>query len=525
MMFQSILGIQQILAPILVLSFAGVLPAQVPVQTESVKPGKIAIELRYSEKAFAGPFTGRVHLIWMPNDNPSPPRMPNWGNPFPHHFVDVRDWKAGVPLVIGEDAKGYPAELGKITKRKGSLLAVMDRNLGGISFGASPGNVWGATPSGEWDPAKGLAANITLDRIVPEDSFLEADRVKLVRIKSPLLSSFSKQEVFQQAAIVLPEGYDPKRPELYPFLVDISGFGGDHRSHGRYSRPGGTRFDGVDFVVIVPDPNCRFGHHVFADSDNNGPVGTAFVTEFLPEIEKRYHCGGKRDYRLLTGHSSGGWSSLWLMVAYPAYFGGTWSTAPDPVDFHDFQKIDLYQPKSNIFTDEGGKLRPLSRGGRAMIYKNFHDMEQPMKRGGQLQSFQAVFGPIGDDGFPKPLWDNTGKTDPSVFEHWKPYDIVAKIEREWPKNASLLKGRIRVYMGTQDTFLLEGAVVRLKALMDKLDPTATVELVEGKDHGSLMTQELVTKIRKGMATASGSPRTESAKDPANDGARQPVKTK
>jgi len=78
MMFQSILGIQQILAPILVLSFAGVLPAQVPVQTESVKPGKIAIELRYSEKAFAGPFTGRVHLIWMPNDNASPPRMPNW---------------------------------------------------------------------------------------------------------------------------------------------------------------------------------------------------------------------------------------------------------------------------------------------------------------------------------------------------------------------------------------------------------------------------------------------------------------
>lgn len=524
-MLQGILAFQQIVAPIMAMGLAGILPAQSQAGTGGGQPGKIAVELRYSEKAFAGPFTGRVHLIWMPNENPSPPRMPNWGNPFPHHFVDVQDWKAGVPLVMDGNAKGYPAELGKTTKRKGTLLAVMDRNLGGISFGASPGNVWGATPMGEWDPAMGFNASITLDKVVAGDSFRESERVKLVRMKSPMLTNFAKQDVHQQAAIVLPEGYDPKRAEPYPFLVDISGFGGDHRSHGRYSRPGGCRFDGVDFIVIVPDPNCRFGHHVFADSDNNGPVGTAFVTEFLPAIENRFHCGGKRDYRLLTGHSSGGWSSLWLMVAYPSYFGGTWSTAPDPVDFHDFQKIDLYQPQSNIFTDEAGKLRPLSRGGRAMIYKNFHDMEQPMKRGGQLQSFQAVFGPAGEDGFPKPLWDNSGKTDPAVFEHWKPYDIVAKIEREWPKNASLLKGRIHVYMGTQDTFLLEGAVVRLKALMDKLDPTATVELVEGKDHGSLMSQELVTGIRKGMAAASGAPRTDPAKGPAKDGNRESSKTK
>lgn len=520
-MLQGILAIQQVLA----LGLVGVLPVATQAAPDGSQPPKIAIELRYSEKAFAGPFTGRVHLIWMPNENPSPPRMPNWGNPFPHHYVEVRDWKPGKPLVVGGDAKGYPAELSKTTKRKGSLVAVMDRDLGGISFGASPGNVWGATASREWDPSMGLTASITMDKVVPEDSFREAERVKLVRLKSPLLSAFAKKDVYQQAAIVLPESFDPKRAEPYPFLVDISGFGGDHRSHGRYSRPGGSRFDGVDFVVIVPDPNCRFGHHVFADSDNNGPVGTAFVTEFLPEIEKRFHCGGKRDYRLLTGHSSGGWSSLWLMVAYPAYFGGTWSTAPDPVDFHDFQKIDLYQPQSNIFTDETGKLRPLSRGSWTMIYKNFHDMEQPMKRGGQLQSFQAVFGPVGADGFPKPLWDNAGKTDPEVFQHWKPYDIVAKIEREWPQNGPLLKGRIRVYMGTQDTFLLEGAVVRLKALMDKLDTTATVELVEGKDHGSLMSQDLVSKIRKGMAAASGAPRTETKKDPAKDGAREPSKSK
>ena len=480
------------------------------------KPDPVRIELRYDAKVFAGPFTGRVHLLWMNGDNPSPPRMPNWGNPNPHHFVDVKNWKAGEPLEIGSKAKGHPAELGKIAKRKASLLAVMDRDLGGLSFSASPGNVWGQTPSMEWDPATGMKANIVLDKVVGEDTFRPSERVKLVRIKSPLLSAFHKKDVFQQAAVVLPEGFNSTRKEPYPFLVDISGFGGDHRSHGRYSRQGGNRFEGVDFVVVVPDPNCRLGHHVFADSDNNGPVGTAFVSEFLPAIEKQFHCGGKRDYRFLTGHSSGGWSSLWLMVAYPAYFGGTWSTSPDPVDFHDFQKIDLYQPSTNIFTDEKGQLRPLSRGGRPMVYRDFYQMEQPMRRGGQLQSFQAVFGPAGEHNLPTPLWDDDGKTDLEVFEHWLPYDIVAKIEREWTTNSKLLKGRIRVYMGTQDTFLLEGAVVRLKALMAKLDPTAIVELVEGKDHGSLLSRELMAKIHKGMAVASGAPKTEIISDPPKE---------
>ncbi len=39
-----------------------------------------------------------------------------------------------------------------------------------------------------------------------------------------------------------------------------------------------------------------------------------------------------------SGHSSGGWSSLWLQIEHPEVFGGVWSLAPDPVDFRDFVK-------------------------------------------------------------------------------------------------------------------------------------------------------------------------------------------
>ena len=39
---------------------------------------------------------------------------------------------------------------------------------------------------------------------------------------------------------------------------------------------------GIEFLRVVLEPSCPLGHHVFADSANNGPVGQALVTEFLP---------------------------------------------------------------------------------------------------------------------------------------------------------------------------------------------------------------------------------------------------
>src|SRR5262249_37747890 len=153
-------------------------------------------------------------------------------------------------------------------------------------------------------------------------------------------------------------------------------------------------------------PDCRTGHHVFADSDNNGPYGKALTEELIPHIEQTFRALGKPSARLLTGHSSGGWSSLWLQMTHPDFFGGVWSTPPDPVDFRDFQRVNIYQD-ANIFTDADGQPRPLARrnGKVIMHYQPFSDMEVVMGRGGQLQSFEAVFSPRGADSKPKPLWD------------------------------------------------------------------------------------------------------------------------
>ena len=120
---------------------------------------------------------------------------------------------------------------------------------------------------------------------------------------------------------------------------------------------------GHDFIRVVLDPDCGTGHHVFADSATNGPRGTALVDEFIPYIESTFPALANPRSRLLNGHSSGGWSSLWLQVTYPDFFGGTWSTSPDPVDFRDFQRINIYASGENMFRDRDGKRRPIARIG------------------------------------------------------------------------------------------------------------------------------------------------------------------
>jgi S-formylglutathione hydrolase FrmB len=254
---------------------------------------------------------------------------------------------------------------------------------------------------------------------------------------------------------------------------------------------------------VVLDPSCPLGHHVFADSANNGPWGTALVEEFLPELDRTFRTLADPDSRFLTGHSSGGWSSLWLQVAYPQSFGGTWSTAPDPVDLTDFQRIDVYR-EANMYRTENGERRPLARlnGQTALWYDDFCRMEDVLGFGGQLHSFEAVFGPRDQHtGRPLLLWDRqTGEIDHTVAATWRAFDIAHKLRTGWPQLGPHLRGKLHVIMGEEDTFYLEGATRNLRQTLQDLGSDAHVELVPGKNHFNLLTPELRTRILDEMAT-------------------------
>ncbi len=304
------------------------------------------------------------------------------------------------------------------------------------------------------------------------------------------------------AAIRLPPSYHDQPQRRYPVVFEVPGFGGGLRTAMAKTPYAPPTNNGVEFIHVLLDPNCALGHHVFADSANNGPVGRALVEEFIPLLDQQFRTIGQPTGRFLTGHSSGGWSSLWLQVTYPDVFNGTWSTAPDPVDFRDFQVINLYRAGEKMFVDPEGVRRPLARTRRgAMIwYDDFSRMEDVLGPGGQLHSFEAVFSGRGDDGTPRKLWNRqTGAIDPAVAESWKKYDIRLILEQNWPTLGPKLAGKLHVFMGDRDTFYLEGATKLLKESLLNLGSDAVVEIVPNADHSTLMTRELRARIPREMS--------------------------
>ncbi|MCA9319837.1 MAG: hypothetical protein KDB53_03835 [Planctomycetes bacterium] len=306
---------------------------------------------------------------------------------------------------------------------------------------------------------------------------------------SPLLSAYFGRPVSTRSGVVLPPGWTPD--EDLPIAYTIHGFGGDHRAAWQRG-PELQRLmknEGYPRLIhVFLDASCAMGHHEFADSFNNGPRGRALTEEFIPWLEARL--GGRRrpDARFLTGHSSGGWSSLWLQVQYPEIFGGTWSTAPDPVDFRDFTGIDIYR-FDNAYRDPDGKVVQLIRRGDEWV----QSLEQFAREeaeanpiGGQFASFDAVFSPRGPDGRPMQLFDReTGSIDPEVAEAWKRYDIRLILRDAVESLRPALAGKIHVWCGTRDTFRLEGAVKLLKDELRHLNYDAEILLVPGRDHGDL----------------------------------------
>lgn len=466
--------------------------------------GRWEFSLQFTKSVHAEPFTGRVYILFSQR-NPEPRLGPNWFNPELFIARDVQAWAPETPLVIRSDEPdgllAYPRPLEDMDLAGFRAQAVVRFNPWEREAGSGAGNgysrVIGITRTGVQEP-------LTVNKVNNERRFRETDWTKLLSLRSPLLSEFYGRDVFQNGAVILPASYFQQPERRYPVMFTIPGFGGDHFD-AILDRPvAEANPGGVEFIRVMLDPSCPLGHHVFADSANNGPRGRALIEEFIPELDRKFRTLARPAARFLTGHSSGGWSSLWLQVTYPDHFGGVWSTAPDPVDFRDFQRINLYEPGENMYLDREKLDRPLARvGGQVRLwYRGFADMEWVLGPGGQLHSFEAVFSPRGADGQPVLIWDrSTGAIHTDFARTWERYDIRLILEQNWATLGPKLKGKLCVIMGDQDTFYLEGATVLLKESLERLGSDARIELVPGRDHMNLLTPDVMARIRREMAEA------------------------
>jgi len=461
--------------------------------------------VQFSENAHRGSFTGRVYLAFTKSPG-EPRRAPsNWFRPEQFVALDVVNWQPGETLTFAangsEPPLAYPVPLADMKLAGYRAQAIARFNPHARTVGTGAGNGYSSVVVIGEEVSNGRAAQFLIDQLVPAPQFKETRWSKLLQMRSGLLSDFHHRDVTTQAAVILPASYYDEPNRRYPTIFIIPGFGGTHFRGIRGEPVKERNPDGVEFIRVLLDPSCPLGHHVFADSANNGPVGRALVAEFIPEFDRRFRSVADPAARFLTGHSSGGWSSLWLQVTYPEHFSGTWSTAPDPVDFRDFQQINLYDG-NNMYVDSQGQRRPLARsGGRVLIwYKDFADREWVLGYGEQLHSFEAVFSPRDAGGHPRLLWDRrTGEVDVQVAKTWEAFDIRLILERNWTALAPKLRGKLHVFMGDTDTFHLEGATILLKQSLEQLGSDAVVEIHRGKNHSNLLTPELRSRINIEMA--------------------------
>jgi len=490
-----------------------------------------------------GPVGGRLIISVVRPDSKlgkgvDPNDGPFWEDQQPLFGIDIRELGASTPLEVREaDYSSEPLSGLKPGEYRAAARLITKR--GSSSWRNDAGNLFSEAVAFSVTDGGGAGAmvDIRLSRETKERAWPTGDAshgAELVEVRSALLSAFHGREVMLRAGIVKPAHFDPSADQKYAAIYEVPGFGGDHfgaigdaarrgPESSRMAMGDAGRIDAAAFTIVL-DPESPNGHTLFADSANNGPCGRALIEELIPAIEGKFRLVAKPEARLLRGHSSGGWSTVWLLLNYPETFGATWSTSPDPVDFRRLQTVDLYGQDSMyrmggvasqatdqqlaywqtvpgalvaaVGSDTGFLLGSYRRGGgNVMTIRQEcrgEDVLGPDNTSGQQwDSWFAVWGPRDGRGRPTALFDpTTGAIDKAVAEQYRKYDIGAMLRGEPGKYGPLFRERVRLVVGDADNFFLNEAVALLKADLDRIGKDQPggpgyVKIVPKLDHGTI----------------------------------------
>ncbi|MFH0762201.1 MAG: alpha/beta hydrolase-fold protein [Bacteroidota bacterium] len=452
-------------------------------QTE--KQSRTEFILKYTSEVSGVPLSGRAILL-LSQDTLKDPDIPEPGRPFITIGTDFENWQPGKELIINNDnSTGY---ISTVDELEGSYSARVLLDLDTTSCSLQvPGMSYSEMFVFHVKPGIKNRIHAEVCNVYPGRAFQESDTVKLLKVESQLLSNFYHASTNIEAAVFLPASYFEDTQRYYPTVFVFPGWGTTHaassQSDFQMRRYGRTGY-GEEKIFVVLNQDCRFGFHVFADSDNNGPRATSFVEEFLPFYEKAYRAVTDSRSRFLIGQSSGAWAALWLQTHYPDTFGMSWAGSPDPLDFRDFLKHNLYDKKANLFYDTEGILTPAIRPGEIVFtIKEWLEMESALGEGGQFQSFESVFGRRGSDNRPEQMFDRqTGKVSRKAMAHWKNYDINLFISENSEKLKVPLAGKINISVADNDPFFLDGPVKLLKKSLDSLGIMSGILLLPEGEH-------------------------------------------
>ncbi|MBN2199364.1 MAG: hypothetical protein JW747_05885, partial [Candidatus Aminicenantes bacterium] len=383
----------------------------------------------------------------------------------------------------------------------------MDRGEG-QKWNRAPGNLYSTPRRLALNPSETGEVTIVLDeKIPPILPPLDTKYIRHERIKSALLSEFWGRPMHLGACVLLPEGFEEHPEARYPLAVfhghfphTFDGFREtppdpdlepDYserfriRGYNRIVQEQAYRFyqkwTSKDFprflAVEIQHANPYYDDSYAVNSANLGPYGDAITYELIPYLEKKYRGLGEGWARFLYGGSTGGWEALAVQIFYPDEYNGCWAACPDPVDFRAYTIVNIYEHRNAYFVDSRWKRTPRpgmrnSLGEVSATLEEVNHRELALgtrgRSGDQWDIWQAVFGPVGEDGYPKPIWDKlTGEIDRSVADYWREhYDLRHILERDWKTLGPKLRGKIHIYCGDMDNYYLNNAVYLMEAFLE-----------------------------------------------------------
>ena len=489
------------------------------VMSDATEAGPLRFRIHFGPELSGEALDGRV-LLLVSNDATQEPRFQISEGPKTQLVfgIDVDGLKPGEPATVDASVLGYPRDsiqdlpAGKYTvqavlhryetfhRADGHTVKLpMDRGEG-QQWNRAPGNLYSTPQAVTIDPGSTGSVEIALDKIIPPIPDPPATKyVRHERIQSERLSKFWGRPFFLGAHVLLPEGYDEHPLARYPLVIFHGHFPQTvdsfretppdpnlkceyserfrldcynriqqeqaYQFYEDWTGPGYPR----TIVIEIQHANPYYDDSYAVNSANLGPYGDAITYELVPLVEKQFRGIGKGWARFMYGGSTGGWEALAAQIFYPDEYNGAWGACPDPIDFPAYTVVNIYAHKNAYRADAKWKQtpRPGKRnylGELAATIEEMNYMELALgtksRSGGQFDIWEAVYSPVGQDGYPKPIWNKvTGEIDHAVAAHWREnYDLGHILKRDWSKIGPKLAGKLHIYVGEADNYFLNDAV-------------------------------------------------------------------
>ena len=489
----------------------------------------------------ATPLDGRVLLI-LSTDSGGEPRFQVGDGPSTQIIfgINVDGLRPGQDAAIGDTVLGYPFErLAQVPAGRYRVQAVLNRyetfrrgdghtvklppDRGeGQQWNRKPGNLYSTPRWITWDPRGTDLTRLVLDQEIPAIADPpETPYVKHIRIQSERLTRFWGRPMFLGAHVLLPQGFNEHPNARYPLVVFHGHFpsniGGwretppdttvacqyserfrldcynriqQQASWQLYRDWTGPNFPRV-LMIEIQHPTPYYDDSYAVNSENNGPYGDAIMYELIPEIERRFRGLGAGWARFTYGGSTGGWEAMAVQLFYPDAFNGAWVACPDPIDFRAYTLVNIYEDTNAYYATAQFKRTPRP-GMRNWLGQVSTTLEQANQRelvlgtrsrsGDQWDIWEAVYSPVGPDGYPKPIWNKrTGTIDRSVAQYWREhYDLSHILRRDWKTLGPKLRGKLHIYVGDMDNYYLNNAVYLVEDFLKAAtDPPADAEVAYG----------------------------------------------